>query len=57
MTNAFTIDRSKVAFIHAMDKNNHHRQLMTKWVNKQRDDGKEPCRVEMPKSPENKKVK
>lgn len=57
MTNAFTIDRSKVAFIREWDKNNHHRQLMTKWVNKQREAGKEPGRVEMPNSPERKRLK
>lgn len=57
MTNAFTIDRNAVAFIREMDKNNHHRQLMTKWVGGQRDKGKEPMRIELPKTPQRKQVK
>lgn len=57
MTNAFTIDRNAVAFVREMDKNNKHRQLMSTWVGEQREKGKEPMRLELPKTPERKKVK
>lgn len=57
MTNAFTIDRNAVAFVREMDKNNKHRHLMTKWVGDQREKGKEPMRLELPKTPERKKVR
>lgn len=57
MTNAFTLDRNAVAFVREMDKNNRHRQKMTKWVEDQREKGKEPMRLELPNTPERKKVR
>ena len=57
MTNAFTIDRSKPSIAVALDKANRHRQLMTKWVGEQREKGKEPMRIDLPNTPERKKVK
>lgn len=57
MTNAFTIDRSKPSFAVELDKANRHRQKMTKWVGEQREKGKEPMLLELPKSPPRKKLK
>jgi len=57
MTNAFTIDRSKPSIAIELDKNNRHRQKMTKWVSEQREKGKEPMRIDLPNTPERKKVR
>ena len=51
MTNAFTIDKTRPSLARALDKANTHSRAMSRWVEKQRDKGKEPMRLQLPGTP------